>query len=417
MIRVPRVKLREGMVLAQPVRHPERPSHMLLNTGYTLQATMIFKLEQFDVPEVWIEFPGTEYLEDQVNPEISRLQHETCAALQQGIESLGSGVAFVMDYDALHETIRDLINEIVMSNNALQLMQELNCSDKCMLQHSVNVMLMSVLLGLRLDGYMIQQRSRLSAQNAKKVTSLGVGALLHDIGLTRLDSEVLERWRASGDESDPAWRAHVAEGYAMVKSSIDPTASSVVLHHHQMFDGSGFPEVERTKGDEPRPMSGEQIHVFSRILAVADRFDRLHHPTDGSAIVPRVEVLHRMLFEEAESARFDPTVLRALVDVTPPFEVGKQVRLSDGRDAIVSGVHREEPCRPSVLPLLRNGSGVADAIDLNECRDLRITGVDDVDVQQWIFTSRDLESLAERVAQEDARRAEANEGWGETWVA
>jgi HD-GYP domain-containing protein (c-di-GMP phosphodiesterase class II) len=404
------------MILAQPVCHPERPGQVLLNAGFMLTEPMIDKLTQLQIGEVWIEFPGTEYIEEHVNPEISRLQQQTGAVLQHGIESIGAGASFEIDYGALHEAIRDLIDEIVMSPNALALMEELSCSDTVLLQHSVNVMLMSLLLGLRLDGYLIQQRSRLSAMNAKKVASLGVGALLHDIGLLRLEPEVLERWSRSGDESDPRWREHVEVGYELVKSNIDPTASNMVLHHHQALDGSGFPAIRRHKNDDLSPMSGEQIHVFCRIMAVANRFDRLRHPVDGSERVPRVRVLGRMLFDESEWCRLDPHVLRALVDVVPPFEVGKMVVLSDGRDAVVLRVNTDDPCNPVVSPLLRGGGGVGEQIDLRYSSGLHIESVEGQDVGDCLFAGVRLCELDERVARAACDRSSAS-GWSDSSAA
>ena len=79
------------------------------------------------------------------------------------------------------------------------------------------------------------------------------------------------------DETDEQWRKHVLVGFALVKGRLPATASAAVLHHHQRMDGSGFPERQRGFGP-PTALRGEEIHIFSRIVAMADVFDRFRNP-------------------------------------------------------------------------------------------------------------------------------------------
>ena len=76
-----------------------------------------------------------------------------------------------------------------------------------------------------------------------------------------------EKYEASGDESDPAWREHPALGYRLVRGKVSATAASTVLHHHQHYDGSGF------AGADFPVMRNKRIHIFARIVTVAEQFD------------------------------------------------------------------------------------------------------------------------------------------------
>jgi response regulator RpfG family c-di-GMP phosphodiesterase len=113
-----------------------------------------------------------------------------------------------------------------------------------------------------------------AAAAAKDVASLGVGAMFHDIGLLKVDPAALAAWEQQRDEKDPVWRQHVKLGFSLVHEHLDAAAAAVVLHHHQRFDGSGFPSRMHLSGKEI-PVAGSHIHIFARIAAVADVFDAL----------------------------------------------------------------------------------------------------------------------------------------------
>ena len=108
---------------------------------------------------------------------------------------------------------------------------------------------------------------RLDPRRAKRIENLGVGALLHDVGLLRLSPEAGEKWNRTHDLEDPEIRRHVLLGFGMLRGNVAPTAAAVALHHHQRYDGTGFPRIRRMAG--PPDAQGSQIHVFSRIVSVA----------------------------------------------------------------------------------------------------------------------------------------------------
>src|ERR1044071_1838037 len=134
-----------------------------------------------------------------------------------------------------------VLNCLLAKPAAAVFIQELAGREQPTLRHASNVCLMSILMGLKLDDYLIAERSWLGPTAARDVTSLGVGAMLHDIGMLRLDPAVIRKWNHTQDQSDPEWRRHVMVGFEMVKDAIGPAAAAGVLHHHQRYDGSGFP--------------------------------------------------------------------------------------------------------------------------------------------------------------------------------
>lgn len=345
MLRAPIQRAVPGMTLALPLRHPGRPERVLLKAGFVLDEATIEKLRTLGTPEVWVRFPGVDFIARHINPEVLRLQAELTRSMSTAIETLGQASGSPIRYADFEHTMRRMLHELTSSPQTGILMGDICCEDSVVLQHSMNVAILSLMMGLRLDGYLVRERRRLSPQKARDVVNLGLGALFHDIGLLRIDPDAFEEWKRSGVES-PEWRRHAVLGYRQVRGHLDPTASVVALHHHQAFDGSGFPK-RRDPSGALASVAGARIHIFARIAAAADTFDRLRHPVTGGAAQPRVRALRAML-DHSIRRRLDPMVFKALLAVAPPYPPGMLVGLNTGEKAAVAGWRPTEPCRPSV---------------------------------------------------------------------
>src|SRR6185295_8212451 len=98
---------------------------------------------------------------------------------------------------------------------------ELVGGDRPFVRHAGNVCVLSILMGLKLEFYLIRERVKLSPSAARDISGLGVGAMFHDIGMTRLDAQTLARWNETQDETDPVWQQHASIGFDLVKKDID----------------------------------------------------------------------------------------------------------------------------------------------------------------------------------------------------
>ena len=345
MLRAPIQRAVPGMTLALPLRHPGQPNRVLLKAGFTLDEHAIEKLRALGTPEVWVRFPGVDFIARHINPEVLRLQAELTRSMGSAISTLGEASGSPIRYADFESTMRRMLRELTASPQTGLLMSDICCDDAVVLQHSMNVALLSLMMGLRLEGYLVRERRRLTAQRARDVVNLGLGALFHDIGLLRIDPDALEAWKQTGEES-PEWRRHPVLGYRQVRDYLDPTAAVVALQHHQAWDGSGFPKRRASNG-RLVPAGGQRIHIFARIVAAADTFDRLRNPVTGGGAQPRVRALRLMLGDDVRR-RLDPMVLKALLAVAPPYPPGMLVGLNTGEKAVVADWRPTEPCRPSV---------------------------------------------------------------------
>jgi len=396
MLRAPIQRAVPGMTLALPLRHPGQGNRVLLKAGFTLDEPTIGKLRTLGTPEVWVRFPGVDFIARHINPEVLRLQAELTRSMGTAISALGETSGSPIRYADFEHTMRRMLHELTASPQTGLLMSDICCDDAVVLQHSMNVALLSLMMGLRLDGYLVRERKRLTASRARDVVNLGLGALFHDIGLLKIDPEALAAWKRTGEES-PEWRRHPVLGYRQVRDQLDPTAAVVALQHHQAWDGSGFPKRRDMQG-RAVPASGTKIHVFARIVAAADAFDRLRHPPTGGEAQPRVRALRTMLHDDVRR-RLDPMVFKALLAVAPPYPPGMLVGLSTGEKAVVADWRPAEPCRPSVRVIgdldaaVRADEFNGPLIDLCDHPELCIAEAEGASVENDNFTAAEAGDL------------------------
>jgi len=381
-----------GMKLALPAHHPAARSQTLLRAGYELSTRDIRRLEELGVGRVWVEYPPMAFLEQYIDPDVLRrrgdLVDQVAASFQQAQRSASAKLPFHVYRDRLG----DLVRQLVGNPSAAVFLGDLIDDPKDPLaRHSQEVSYLALLTGLKLQGYLVHERRHISPVKAKEVTSLGLGAMLHDIGMLRLDEpEVWKRkWPAPGDPAPPAWQEHTLRGYEWTRGEIEPTAANILLHHHQAMDGSGYGDPYKA------PMEGGRIHVFSRIVAAVNVFDRMRRPSPG-VVQPTVFVLASML-QRPWSQRLDPQVMRALLTVAPPYAPGRFVTLSDGRHAIVRDHKPEQPCRPLVQIVKDPGKlpggdpGFGEMLDLSEQSTmLQVARCDGEDVYELNFRPDEL---------------------------
>jgi len=385
VLRVDLCDAQPGMMLALPVRHPRDLNNVLLKVGYPLNEKTISRLDELGVNNVWVQYPSLEVLTKFFNEEIINSQIRVVTQITTAFAGLQTQVNAKVPYHDYRKSIRTLIHQLVRNPRAAMFLGDIaETKRNGLISHSSAVTYLSLLMGLKLEGYLVRQRRRVHPIHAKEVTAMGLGAMMHDVGVIPLPDHVYEKYLETEDESDLAWQEHPAIGYDMVRGHIEPSATTVVLHHHQRFDGSGY------AGRGKPVVEGERIHIFARIVAVADQFDRMRNPPN-LPLRPTVSVLKTLLSDEM-AGKFDPQVLRSLLAVVPPYPPGSTVRLSDGRSGVCIDHIPLDPCRPVVQIISDdekfdpNAALPGEAVHLFEQNeDLYVTCCDGQDVSELNF--------------------------------
>jgi HD-GYP domain-containing protein (c-di-GMP phosphodiesterase class II) len=392
MLRVSLLHARPDMVLAMPVHHPRHPEVVLLKAGATLDEHSIPRMKELHVQDVWIQYPGLEDLVRFVDPRVLSSYRELTTTVGVALDTAMVQSHVEMDFYNYKRAVMSVLDRLMDNPNAAMFVTELVGGDRPFVRHAGNVCVLSILMGLKLEFYLVRERAKLSSSAARDISGLGVGAMFHDLGMSRLDAETLARWNETQDESDPKWQEHVQIGFDLVKAQVDPAAAAVVLHHHQKYDGSGFPKRATHMG-KMLPVQGSDIYVFARIVACADLYDRLHHPANSPGAtalatpsIPAVRAL-KMMAQQPYRRWVDPIVFLSLLAVTPPYPPGSMVTLSDGRTAAIVDWSPLDPCRPTVeiINPLKPELCKHERIDLRKNPDLQVASIDGEDVLEDNF--------------------------------
>lgn len=380
MLILPIQEAKAGAKLAMSVMHPRQREQELLKAGFVLDDMVIARLKTLDVQQVFVEFPGLDDLDQYVAAALSPERRVVYQQVKEAISANERSTRPVVKYAGYLEATREFVKTILANPmNAVLLDVLQGAADE--VSHATSVAHLAIVLGLKMDAYLIKERPRLTPQQAKDVGTLGVAGMLHDIGKTKLPPELRKYNSINQPQSDAdrkEWQKHTQLGYEIIHGQVESTTAAAVLHHHQRFDGDGFPQLRRGDQGVTR-LSGGQIHIFARILAAADLFERLASLPDGKRR-PNYQVLHWI--HTQYSSWIDPEVLNTMPQVIPPFSPGRRVRLSDGSEAVVAGFHPFSPYRPLVKRFDIKTQHLHDeAIDLRDS-ELQIEALDGVPLSE-----------------------------------
>jgi putative nucleotidyltransferase with HDIG domain len=193
--------------------------------------------------------------------------------------------------------------------------------------HSLNVSVLSMMLG------------REHGLDSNQLKLLGLGALFHDIGKSRIPKNILTKTEPLTPAEVRFMQLHPQYGTEILaklenfpKESVD-----IILHHHERNDGLGYPDK----------LSGDQITIFSRITAITNTYDNYCNNSDPKVSLTPYESLSRMYALEKDL--FDKEILTLFIQCLGVYAPGTIVRLSNGQIGLVVSVTRNNPLKPSIV--------------------------------------------------------------------
>lgn len=144
--------------------------------------------------------------------------------------------------------------------------------------------------------------------DADLVDGLRTVGMLHDVGKVHVDPAILAKPGPLAEDELVAMRRHPELGFAMTVEALGPTVSSAILHHHERWDGRGYPDG----------LAGESIPLLSRVVFVADAFDAMTSHRSYQASLPVDYALGEITGNAG--TQFDPAVVEAFLAVVDGAE-------------------------------------------------------------------------------------------------
>ncbi len=326
--------LRPGMVTAESVYNYS--NNLIISSNTTLTSDIIDKLKYYSIRSVKILTGGGDGA-DAAQPTYFEKIRETKEFKE-----------FEVEYSACVDDFKIELNDIVVKNdrqiidamlsqvdrifgkarNPLHLLDMMQCMksyDDLTYAHSMNVALISSIIGIWL---------KISDEDLALLTQAG---LLHDVGKLKIPPEIIKKPGKLTDEEYEIVRSHPKYGYdILVSKNLDQRIVNAAYQHHERYDGRGY----------PNGLLGSGIDYFASIVAVADVYDAMTSDRSYRKGMCPFDVLEQM---EGEKASYEPKVLHTFVRHTAEAYVNNEVILSNGERGRVVLLNQNFLSRPIVM--------------------------------------------------------------------
>ena len=248
-----------GSIIAQDVIGSD--GVLLIKKGSMFREQYIPRFIDAGVQEIFVEDSGTMTPETimtiRKSLNIQDVIHEkTRAHAQNQIKKTMLKFKSVSNTDIqkISAIVEDMIEQLLDKKDFVFALSQLRSVDDYTYQHSVNVGVLALIIGIDLD------------LNMDQLKQLGMGAILHDIGKIMIPESIIKKPSKLTSEEFVEVKKHTEYGYEiLLQTEIPEESARIALHHHEKFDGTGY----------SRGLRNTKIPIFARIVAVADVYDAM----------------------------------------------------------------------------------------------------------------------------------------------
>jgi len=214
--------------------------------------------------------------------------------------------------DSVMPLIEQINDSIGRHPDALVSVVRLKAHDEYTYMHSVAVCALMISLARRLG------------LSEEQVREAGAAGMRHDLGKAVMPIKVLNKPGALTDDEFKIMKSHPDRGWEMLKNAdhAPQAVLDVVLHHHEKFDGSGY----------PHSLKGDDISLMARMGAVCDVYDAVTSNRPYKKAWGPAESLQRMI---GWKGHFDDQILKGFIRSVGIYPVGSLVRLESDHLAVV----------------------------------------------------------------------------------
>ena len=303
---------------------------IILPEGAIIRPDYIQKLKELGVVDVWI----VDQTVSETN-EIVILKNDIKCTVKQKVQDILERHTY-HNNDELSElsaTAEDIVSNILEEEKVVEQIFDIRQRSSDLYEHSVSICSMAILTALKLN------------ISKEKITEIGVGCLLHDIGLryetinfNNIDIEKLHTSEVA------EYKKHPVYGYNALKNEkwLSETSLKIILFHHERLDGSGY------------PIKNRDIPLECRIVNVCDVFDEMICGIgfERTKVYEAIEYLKNF-----KNSKFDAKIVDVFLSFTAVYPTGTHVITNEGEVGVVISQNKGFQDRP-VIRILRNKNGI-----------------------------------------------------------
>ena len=253
-----------------------------------------------------------------------QIHERTCDYVDGIFKTLNKGGQ--LDIDSVKVVVSELVETIITNPDTMIWLSQLKDKDEYTAIHSVNVCILSLTFG------------RTLGLSESELNILGLGALLLDIGKSKIPDDILKNPNALTENEFLLMKAHAFLGYATLEDNkkIPKESLEIILNHHERLNGKGYPNGRH----------GEEISKLTRIVSIVDAFDAM---TSDRCYQDAFQPQHALneVYNMAPG-EFDQELVEAFIKCIGIYPIGSIVSLNTGHTGVVVKLNELNRLKPIV---------------------------------------------------------------------
>ena len=324
MVRKRLDELKGNEVLARPLMTWDY--QVVMPEGTMIRKDYIEKISGLGILEV--------YVRDEQSREIAILKSDIEGSVREKVRDILERHTYHnnQDLEELSKTADSIISIILEEEQVVEKVFDIRERSADLYEHSINICVLAILTSLKLN------------IDRQKIHDIGVGCLLHDIGMRYMTLNFNEKDVESLNNQELAeFKKHPVYGYSTLQdeSWISDVSKYIILYHHERLDGSGF------------PLHIKDIPLECRIVSVCDAFDEMicGISRKRTKVYEAIEYL-----KSFRNIKFDGKIVDVFLTFTAVYPAGSQVITNEGELAEVISQNKDFQDRP-VIRVLKDKNG------------------------------------------------------------
>ncbi|MGZ5052918.1 MAG: HD-GYP domain-containing protein [Methylobacter sp.] len=231
-----------------------------------------------------------------------------------------------VDNPKVRGIVQDLIANIFKDSQAMIGLIQAKDKNDTLARKSVNVCILALVFGKHIG------------IPKEKMYVLGLGALLHDIGMVQIPSRILSKKQPLTCSERSTMEKHTEYGLALLSKTpgIPVDALKIVYSHHERMDGKGYPQKLQAK----------EISLLARMVAIVSVYEALTRERYYSQTLSPVAAL-KYLYTSSKTI-FDAALVEKFIQALGIYPIGCVVELNTGELGVVINVNQEDRLRPTL---------------------------------------------------------------------
>lgn len=318
MLFLPVEKLKPGKPLEMDIYFFCSEWTVMLKKGEILSTQVLNRIKRFDHPGVYIKEPDIRYAK---KPPLinAQLKNKALSVLKKAFDNRKD--LPIEDVTVIADRI---VDTVLKHKNILVNIMDLKSYDDYTFYHSLSVAVIAVSIGRHMN---------LSTSDLRQLSICG---LLHDIGKIQIPKELINKPAPLTETEYDCVKKHALFGLSYLKEKHinSKYIKAGVISHHERYNGEGY----------PKGLTGKEIPLFGRIIAIADVFDALTSKRPYREPLSPADAAEYIMGNG--DVAFDYEIVQAFMQTIEFYPPGTVVRLNTGKIAVV--IRSEYSLRPVI---------------------------------------------------------------------